>query len=188
VQQPRNVLVFLFRTTVTAGPEYAVFRRSDDANWQPVSGGVEDSEDLTTAARRETAEETGLSGTSRVYKLDMVSGVEKTCFAAGEHWSDRLYIVPKHYFAVDVSEETAAVRLSHEHHEFRWLAYEQAYAALRYDDDKTALWELDARIRARDLPGPTLDRRRWRARIPRRPSSHAGWHSCWPAARPAWRR
>jgi len=61
------VLVFLFRMTVTAGPEYAVFRRSDDANWQPVSGGVEDGEDLAAAARRETAEETGLSGTSRVY-------------------------------------------------------------------------------------------------------------------------
>lgn len=154
MRQPRNVLVFLFRRTVTAGPEYAVFRRSDDASWQPVSGGVEDSEDLITAARREIAEETGLSGMSPVYKLDMVSGVEKTCFAESKNWPGQLYIVPKHYFAVDVAEETAAIRLSSEHREFRWLAYEQAYAALRHDDDKTALWELDARIRARDLPEP----------------------------------
>jgi dATP pyrophosphohydrolase len=154
VRQPRNVLVFLFRMTAAAGPEYAVFRRSDDANWQPVSGGAEDSEDMIAAARRETAEETGLPGTGRVYELDMVSGVEKTCFAASKNWPGQLYIVPKHYFAVDVSTETAAIRLSHEHHEFRWLAYERAYAALRYDDDKTALWELDARIRAHDLPEP----------------------------------
>ncbi len=34
----------------------------------------------------------------------------------------------------------------------------------------------------------TLGRRWWRGRIPRRPSSRAGWRSCWPAARPAWRR
>jgi dATP pyrophosphohydrolase len=161
VRQPRNVLVFLFRMTVTARPEYAVFRRSDDANWQPVSGGVEDSEDLITAARRESAEEAGLSGTSRIYQLDMVSGVEKACFAQSGNWPGQLYIVSKHYFAVDVDEETAAIRLSGEHDEFRWLAYEQAHAVLRYDDDKTALWELNARIGARDLrePGapPMLD-------------------------------
>jgi hypothetical protein len=30
----------------------------------------------------------------------------------------------------------------------------------------------------------TLGRRRWRERIPRWPSSHAGWLSCWSAARP----
>jgi hypothetical protein len=37
--------------------------------------------------------------------------------------------------------------------EFRWVPYEEASAALRYDDDKTALWELDARLRAGDLGG-----------------------------------
>lgn len=41
---------------------------------------------------------------------------------------------------------------SHEHSEFRWAPYGEASAALRYDDDKTALWELDARLRAGDLP------------------------------------
>ena len=34
----------------------------------------------------------------------------------------------------------------------------------------------------------TLGRPRCGGRIPRRPSSHAGWRSCWPAARPAWQR
>jgi dihydroneopterin triphosphate diphosphatase len=42
--------------------------------------------------------------------------------------------------------------LSHEHREFRWAPYDGASATLRYDDDKTALWELDARLRAGDLP------------------------------------
>ena len=41
--------------------------------------------------------------------------------------------------------------LSHEHSEFRWAPYGEASATLRYDDDKTALWELDARLRAGDL-------------------------------------
>ncbi|MGH8795212.1 MAG: NUDIX domain-containing protein [Stackebrandtia sp.] len=151
MRQPYTVLVFPFRMT-TAGPEYAIFRRSDDSNWQSVSGGVEDDEDLAAAARRETAEEAGLSDANPMYKLDMVSGVEKTCFSASKHWPDQLYIVPKHFFAMEVGPETS-VELSHEHHEFRWLTYDQAYAALRYDDDKTALWELNARIHADNLPG-----------------------------------
>jgi dATP pyrophosphohydrolase len=151
VRQPLEVVVFPFRVTA-AGPEYAVFRRADDGCWQGVAGGVEDGEDLVTAARREAAEEAGLAGGSPVYKLDMVSGVARTWFAASRHWPSDLYIVAKHHFAMDVTREPAPVVLSHEHSEFRWAPYPEASAALRYDDDKTALWELDARIRAGDLP------------------------------------
>jgi dATP pyrophosphohydrolase len=59
----------------------------------------------------------------------------------------------KHHFVMDVTREPAPVVLSHERSEFRWVPYGEASATLRrYDDDKTALWELDARIRAGDLP------------------------------------
>jgi dihydroneopterin triphosphate diphosphatase len=68
VRQPLQVIVFPFRVTA-AGPEYAVFRRADDGCWQGVAGGVEDGEDLVTAARRETAEEAGLAGGRPVYTL-----------------------------------------------------------------------------------------------------------------------
>src|SRR5690242_7618219 len=120
MRQPCTVLVFPFRLTVD-GPRYAIFQRADDANWQSVSGGVEDDEDLATAARRETVEETGLGRSSPLYELDMVSGVEKTCFAASSQWSPRLYIVPKHFFGMDVGQESAPVVLSEEHRLVRWL-------------------------------------------------------------------
>jgi len=115
IRQPYAVLVLLFRLTV-AGPEYAVFRRADDGNWQGVSG------------------------------------VERSCFAASASWPTGFYIVPKHFFAMDVGAERAAMVLSAEHDDFGWHPYERSYVALRYDDDKTALWELDARLRAGDLP------------------------------------
>jgi dATP pyrophosphohydrolase len=151
VRQPVQVVVFPFRVTAS-GPEYAILRRADDGCWQGIAGGVEDGEDLVTAARRETAEEAGLAGASPLYKLDMVSGVAKTMFAASQYWPGELYIVIKHHFAMDVTRSPASVVLSHEHSEFRWVPYAEAFAALRYDDDKTALWELDARLRAGDLP------------------------------------
>jgi dATP pyrophosphohydrolase len=151
VRQPLNVIVFPFRLTA-AGPEYAIFRRADDGCWQGVSGGVEEGEDLVTAARRETAEEAGLAGGSPVYKLDMVGGVARTDFAASRHWPGGLYIVALHYFAMDVTAEPAPVVLSREHSEFRWAPYREASATLSYDDDKTALWELDTRLLTADLP------------------------------------
>lgn len=154
MRQPYQVLVFPFRTTAQ-GPRYAIFRRSDDANWQSVCGGVEEGEDLVTAARRETEEEAGIDDASPVYKLDMVSGVEKTCFAVSRHWPKNLYIVAKHYFAMDVSAGADEIKISTEHREFRWATYAEAYETLRYDDDKSALWELDARLRNGDLPEAT---------------------------------
>jgi dATP pyrophosphohydrolase len=151
MRQPYQVLVFPFRIGAE-GPRYAVFRRSDDANWQSVCGGVEDGEDLITAARRETREEAGIAEPRPVYRLDMVSGVAKSCFAAGRHWPANLYIVPKHYFAMDAGAGADGIRISAEHSEFRWASYAAAREALRYDDDKNALWELDTRLRNNDLP------------------------------------
>lgn len=75
MRQPLQVTVFPFRMTLS-GPEYAVFRRADDGCWQAVAGGVEDGEDLVSAARRESLEEAGLTGP--MFKLDMVSGVART--------------------------------------------------------------------------------------------------------------
>lgn len=154
MRQPIQVVVFPFRI-MGSDPEYAIFRRSDDGCWQSVEGGVEEGEELVTAARRETAEEAGFTDGNLIYKLDIVSGVAKTCFAARKHWPDDLYIVTKHFFAMDVTHARSAVVLSEEHSEFLWAPYSEASKTLRYDDDKTALWELDARIRDRKLLRPS---------------------------------
>jgi dATP pyrophosphohydrolase len=174
VRQPLQVIVFPFRVTA-GGPEYAIFRRADDGCWQGVAGGVEEGEDLVTAARRETAEEAGLTGGNPVYKLDMVSGVARTCFGASRHWPSDLYIVAKHHFAMDVTRDPAPVALPDEHSEhseFRWVPYGEASATLRYDDDKTALWELDARLRTSDLPAAAPDGVRQRG-VPQRGGTSA---------------
>ena len=151
MRQPCSVLVFPFRRDAD-GPLFAVFRRSDDSNWQSVAGGVEGDETLVEAARRETAEEAAITTRHPLYKLDMVSGVAKTWFAARKYWPDDLYIVEKHFFGMDVTDEADAIALSREHDDFRWTTYDNAESMLRYDDDKTALWELDERIRRGDLP------------------------------------
>jgi dATP pyrophosphohydrolase len=152
MRQPLQVTVFPYRMT-PSGPEYAIFRRADDGCWQVVAGGVEDGEALAAAALRESMEEAGLAGP--MFKLDMVSGVPRTCFAAAANWPEDLYIVAKHHFAMEVGGGELVV-LSHEHSEFRWAAFNDAHTSLRYEDDKTALWELDARLHVGDLPRPEI--------------------------------
>ena len=102
MRQPYNILVFLFCITAE-GPRYAIFKRSEHADWQSVSGEVQVGEDLVAAARREAEDEAGIiSDRYPTYKLDMVGAVGKAGVAPGRHRPQSPYIVPKHYFAMDV--------------------------------------------------------------------------------------
>jgi dihydroneopterin triphosphate diphosphatase len=42
--------------------------------------------------------------------------------------------------------ERQSLTLSDKHDEFRWLAYEQAQDLLKWDSNKTAIWELNERL------------------------------------------
>lgn len=149
MREPRNVVVLIFRQGLDA-PEFCVFRRADDGRWQSVQGGVELGETLVEAARRETAEEAGLTIVGSLHELDMVSGVPRTHFTASVHWPKDVYVVRKHYFALGLGDPNS-ITLSDEHSELRWASYDEAWATLTYDDDRTALLELSERIRRADL-------------------------------------
>lgn len=145
---PRNVLVFPFRRRADAGLEFAVFRRADDPGefWQGVAGGVEDGETLLDAARRELAEETGLQPpTSSWLALDAQASVPATVFRDWRAWGLDTFVVHQFAFGVEVGA-AAAVTLSHEHTEHRWVGLDEAQALVRYDSNRTALWELGERL------------------------------------------
>jgi dATP pyrophosphohydrolase len=145
---PINVLVLPFRETMEGGLEYAVFRRADVADvWQAVAGGVESGESPQTAALRELAEETGLTDAALV-ALDAHATVPASFFRAHRaEWGPEVYVVRELAFGARVAAGCEIV-LSHEHGEVCWMAYEEAAARLRYDSNRTALWELNARLTA----------------------------------------
>src|SRR6185312_7981720 len=145
---PRNVLVLPFRRGAWGGLEFAVFRRADEAGevWQGVAGGVEDGETLLQAARRELAEETGLQPAPPCWlALDAQASVPATVFRDWRAWGPDTFVVREFAFGVDVGE-AARVSLSHEHAEHRWLGLEAAQRLVRYDSNRTALWELNERV------------------------------------------
>ena len=142
---PFNVLVYPYIKSHPNGLEYALFRRSDHGFWQGVAGGGEDNETPLEAARRETHEEAGIPVASPFIQLDTVAPVPVTEFNDSHLWGDDVYVIPQYCFGVLVNDRR--IVLSHEHIEYRWLQYHDALNLLRFDDNKTALWELDRKLR-----------------------------------------
>jgi dATP pyrophosphohydrolase len=143
---PLQVLVLPYRFLPGGGHEHALFRRSERSGgyWQGIAGGAEGLEKPLEAARREAAEEAGIPPDLAFFELDARTTVSADHFAGGKLWGPDVFVVPVHVFAVDLSGH--AIRLSGEHSEYRWCAYGEAAALVRWDIDRTALFELHRRL------------------------------------------
>lgn len=141
---PFNVLVYPYRSVAEDQLEYALFKRADAEFWQGIAGGGEDEETPVEAARREIFEETDLSPTASFLQLDTVASVPVTEFKDSHLWGKDVYVIPQYCFGVLV--DGGGLVLSHEHTAYQWFRYKAACRLLKYDSDKTALWELDQRL------------------------------------------
>lgn len=142
---PLNVLVYPYLQVGEGAFEYALLRRADVGWWQGVTGGAEDDETPLQAARRETYEETGISPGAALLQLDTVISVRVTHFGVSHIWGEDVYVIPMICFGVRAPDRR--IVLSQEHTAVRWLSYEDAHQLVHFDGNKTALWELDRRLR-----------------------------------------
>ncbi len=140
MRAPLQILAIPYRYT-DERLEVCVLHRSDPDQWQFVAGGAEDAETPADAARREIWEETGLR--VEPVRLSSVCCIRADCFRA-PHWPRDLYVVPEYSFAFRCEGE---ITLSHEHIAAAWMTPDEAYARLRWDSNKTALYELSCRLR-----------------------------------------
>jgi dATP pyrophosphohydrolase len=115
--------------------------------WQFISGGGEDSELPIEAAIRESFEEAQIKNRP-FYKLDTTSSIPTYWFKAHAN-KPNLYLVPEYCFAVELDSKD--IVLSDEHSEFEFCDYKKASELLRFDNNKTALWELRKRLERNDL-------------------------------------
>jgi dATP pyrophosphohydrolase len=139
--------VLPFRVSDNGGIEFAIFRRSNypDACWQGITGGAEAGETAEQAAGREMFEEAGIPAGTPLIPLDSVASIPVSFFRDRHLWGPGTYVVPQQAFGVQLSRHE--IVLSDEHTEFRWVSYEEAARMLRWDSNKTALWELHERLR-----------------------------------------
>ena len=138
-----QVLVIPFIIDKQNNLKVAVFKRIDGNYWQFIAGGGERNETILESAQREAYEEAKIESNNKFYKLDTVAMVPKTYFH--EHKNRKgIYVIPEYCFGVLLKNEKLI--LSSEHSEYFWLNYEKAINCLKYDSNKTALWELKERI------------------------------------------
>lgn len=151
---PLQVLVLPFRRRGDGEIEYAIFKRGDrrDDCWQGVAGGAEDGESADQAARREAMEEAGTPPEADLIALDAVASIPAKHFAHRHLWAPDLYVVTERAFGMCLSG-AGPISLSVEHTEYRWVSYNEAARLLRWDSNKTALWELNERL-SRGMPAP----------------------------------
>lgn len=127
--------------------EYLILKRNDVSLWQFVSGGGENNETPIEAAKRELIEETGITAVNLI-PLKTNNSIPIRFFK--EHRNKKnLYVIPEFCFAIKL--DTNKVIISHEHSEYQFSSYSEAYKILKYDSNKTALWELRERIINDDL-------------------------------------
>jgi dihydroneopterin triphosphate diphosphatase len=148
---PFQVLVYLYRKGHNDRFEYALLKRSDAGYWQAIAGGGEDNETPLEAAKREAYEEAGIASHDNFLQLDTIEPIPVTEFRESYLWGDNIYVIPQYCFGVLATGVQFV--LSHEHSEYKWLAYEEAYNLVKYDGNKTALWELDKRLKGRGPRG-----------------------------------
>lgn len=148
---PFQVLVYLYRITDQGQIEYVLLKRADQGFWQGIAGGGEDHETPEEAARRETYEESGLLETSELIKLDSVESVPVIGFRDSAVWGEDVYVIPQYCFGINA--KNADISISREHTEYGWFSFEAASELIRYDGNRTALWELDKRLKGKGPRG-----------------------------------
>lgn len=144
---PFQVLVLPYHQSGD-GVLYALFKRAQAPQyWQGIAGGGENGEEPDEAARREASEEAGIDPATPLLRLESVASIPTFHF---EGIADDLLVIPEYSFAVRCGSRSLTI--SREHSEYRWCALDKAMAIVRWDSNRTALWELSRRI-ARGLPG-----------------------------------
>lgn len=125
--------------------KFAIFYRNSHPIWQFVSGGGEDNETPIETVVREIKEETSLIiDKSEIRQLDSRTTIPVLNITGKYTWGDSVFVVPEYTFAVELKNYD--IKLSNEHKEYKWVEYREAMEKLRYDSNKTALWELNERL------------------------------------------
>lgn len=137
-----QILVIPFKITNSNQRLFSIFRREKEDYWQWIAGGGEDQESIIQAAKREAFEEAGINQNCRYIKLDSLSMIPITHFKSFAKRED-IFVITEYAFGVHAHND---IILSDEHTENRWVNYETAMQLLKWDSNKTALWELNTRL------------------------------------------
>ena len=143
MRAPFQILAIPYKIT-DGTPKFCVMHRSDIDQWQFIAGGGEDDETPYEAVKREIFEESGLN-VEEITHLTSMCYIPANIFPDNylKDWAHDTYIIPEYSFAFECNDN---IILSHEHIEYVWLTYDAACETLKWDSNRTALYELKCRL------------------------------------------
>ncbi len=138
---PRAETIKLVKVLVHDGQRVLLLHRKAERGgfWQPITGAIEDGESTLDAARRELREETGHDLEPRSLGLTQSFMIESQ------------YLESRHAAPVIASEPAFEARVdsrvpiridAQEHDTWGWFTFAEAYARIRWSDDREALEQL----------------------------------------------
>ena len=143
---PKQVLIIPYRI-INNEIQYCIFKRKDLNTWQWISGGAEDFDsDILETAKREFYEETGIDDVE-IKKLELETKIPVVNIVKNFIWGKDIFYAEEYAFSADINNKQ--IKLSDEHEEYKWLSCEEAKKLLKYDSNKSALWELDVKLKRR---------------------------------------
>ena len=142
-RSPLQILVFPF---IKEKDEilYALFKRKTEKYWQAIAGGGDNNETPIQAAMREVNEETGIPYDSKYLPLCSTATMPVPNVTGDFIWGPDILLIVERAFGVEMFNKDLA--LSDEHSEYAWVNYQKAMELLKWDSNKTALWELNHRL------------------------------------------
>lgn len=145
MRMPKQVLIITYRVR-NQEIEYLVFKRKDLKCWQWISGGMEDfDKDLLDTAKRELYEEIGIKDNVTIENLEITTKIPVVNVVGDFMWGKDVFYSKEYGFSVDISNQK--IHLSNEHEECRWVDYSTANELLKYDSNKSTLWELNEKLK-----------------------------------------
>lgn len=140
MRAPFQILAIPYKILETT-PLFCIYRRADSGDWQFIAGGGENTETPLETAKRETFEESGIKSTNWK-ELKSLSYLPVTVIQEKHrlNWEKDMYVIPEYTFGVEC---TGDITLSAEHTEYIWTTYEEAVKKLKWDSNRTALYELN---------------------------------------------
>ena len=150
---PKQVLIIPYRI-IDNQIEYCIFKRKDIKVWQWIAGGAEDfDKNILESAKREFWEETGIKDVL-IQQLELTCKIPVVNIVKDFIWGEEVFYSEEYSFSVDITN--IEIQLSSEHTEYEWVNYDEAKGLLKYDSNKSALWELDTKLKRKFLIGEEI--------------------------------
>ena len=141
---PKQVLIIPYRN-IDDKIEYCIFKRKDMSVWQWIAGGAEDFDvNILESAKRELEEETKIKDV-QIQQLELTCKIPVVNIVKDFIWGEDVFYSEEYAFYANINNKK--IQLSNEHTEYKWVDYNEAKSLLKYDSNKSALWELDTKLK-----------------------------------------